>query len=263
MPRYACANVYFLIFYFVLFLLFFGAIHNFTDVSSIWTHARFAQASISACMCTFTAKQYCIFRLSMSVFDRLQTAYVRRMRERQKERKYNWKWLLWKVIIGEMIFWSSEWRRFITYLWITKFIYLMRFECVMVGHVDIFIIWVFRFRHQFTDSNVKMDPIFYSPANGIPTNLPSESKLATYMVISRNILLHSLLFSLLWDFILIMCTLFCYCFRFGCGIPTFLSWFHLLCHLLLVRTCRVVKRTLLQHMVFRPAYRKLHSNESR
>lgn len=73
----------------------------------------------------------------------------------------------------------------------------MRIECVMVGHVDIFIIWVFRFRHQFTDSNVKMDPIFYSPANGIPTNLPSESKLATYMVISRNILLHSLLFSLL------------------------------------------------------------------
>lgn len=27
-----------------------------------------------------------------------------------------------------------------------------------------------------------MDPIFYSPSNGIPPNLPSESKLATYMV---------------------------------------------------------------------------------
>lgn len=35
----------------------------------------------------------------------------------------------------------------------------------------------------FSESSIKMDPIFFTPTNGISTaTLPSESKLATYMV---------------------------------------------------------------------------------
>lgn len=32
-----------------------------------------------------------------------------------------------------------------------------------------------------------MDQIFYPSSNGIPSAIPSESKLATYMVINQNI----------------------------------------------------------------------------
>lgn len=44
-------------------------------------------------------------------------------------------------------------------------------------------LFFFLFSFSYPESMIKMDPLFYSSTNGISTNaLPSESKLATYMV---------------------------------------------------------------------------------
>lgn len=42
----------------------------------------------------------------------------------------------------------------------------------------------------FLESSIKMDPLFYTPTNGTSTaTLPSESKLATYMVCNTRIII--------------------------------------------------------------------------